>query len=85
MDSPIKPSVGRVVLVHGGSISEDNRVVPALIQRVWSNNTVNLAAMTDYGCKIFTSVQYSEEYSKTHMNWFWMPYQVQQAATQKEI
>lgn len=77
--SPIEPSVGRIVLVHGSVCSDKDRHVPAIVQRVWSTNCLNLIVMTDNGPSMYGSISYGEDHPEAGNSWFWMPYQKQQA------
>lgn len=79
MNSPIAPSVGRVVLY----VQTDSHVTSALITRVHSEDCINLMAMIDGdGAFPRTSVQYDE--GKSQGTWHWMPYQIQADAARKE-
>lgn len=74
MESPITPTVGRVVLFeedYGG-------VTCALVTKVWSQNCVNLMVMHDGSTPgPRTSVQYGAPGDTG--TWRWMDYQIQKA------
>lgn len=87
MTNSITPTVGRVVLFR----SQDPELtggapeVPALITRVWSDQTVNLQVMRDgHGATPIgvTSVMYAEDFeaSGQYAGWRWMAYQKAVAA-----
>lgn len=85
-DSPITPSVGRIVLVRGGSVSglDMNRDRPAIVTRVWGQNCINVSVFGDAEPDVkLTSVSYADLGPDEHTEyatWRWMPYQVAKAA-----
>lgn len=84
--SPIAPTVGRVVLVRCGEAGAKQfgitTEVPALVTRVWSNNCVNLQILRDNATPIAaTSVCFDDsDNGPYHLGWRWMPYQKAVAA-----
>jgi hypothetical protein len=85
-ESPITPSVGRIILVRGKAVlpGEPTREVPGIVTRVWGQNCLNVQLFADGAIGHLTSVSYDadEEASGLYMAWRWMPYQVNQAAKQ---
>ncbi len=74
MDSPIVPSIGRVVLY----VAEGGEVACGLITNVHSNNCINIMVMCDRDKpRPAVSVMYNE--NKIMGTWHWMEYQKQQA------
>lgn len=74
MDSPIEPSVGRVVLY----VESGDHITCALVTRVWNANCVNLMIMYDGGVpSARTSVSYNGD--KVSGTWHWMDYQLKVA------
>lgn len=68
-----KPSVGRIVLVSG---KESNGVTehPAIINRVWSDDKVNVMVFPDNGMPYpKTSVRQSTDGSAQAEAWRWPP------------
>lgn len=84
-ESPITPTVGRVVLVRGSATNcgEPDRDFPGLVTRVWSQNTINVHVYTEQpGGIVLTSVMFDDADVSVPQwaAWRWMPYQVAQAA-----
>jgi len=58
-----KPSIGRVVLVRLIKPSNGSYIHPAIINRVWSNECVNLCVLPDCGAPFnATSVRICAEF-----------------------
>lgn len=78
----IKPTIGRVVWVWQSEVQ--GQPYPALITKVWGDNTINVAGFNDGGTPFSQSsihlVQEEDQQSKPSCRAEWMPYQVNQAA-----
>lgn len=85
-ESPIIPTVGRVVLVRGVliSLTEPNREYPALITGVHDQDTIDLVAFMERGTMFAERVLYNGDGSETSIAWSWMDYQKKVAAEQAE-
>lgn len=83
-ESPITPSVGRIVLVRGAYVlpGDPSRELPGIVTRVWGQNCINVQVFGDSDAGHVTSVTYSEDPAEPmpYAGWRWMPYQVQKAA-----
>lgn len=85
LSSPITPTVGRVVLVRGAYVNDDEptREFPALVTRVWSDNCINVHIFNERdGGLVATSVTYNSD-PESHANyvaWRWMDYQLAAAS-----
>jgi hypothetical protein len=84
-ESPIIPSIGRIVLVRGADTQSGHpqREYPALVTSVWGPNCVTVHVFNEQpGGRILTSVLYEDDLSATEWPraWRWMDYQVAQAA-----
>lgn len=81
-NSPITPSVGRIVLVRGSGVivGEPMRDVPAIIERVFSDNCISAHVFNGApGGNYMTSLLFDTEddgVNVPHAVWRWMPYQV---------
>ena len=84
LESPITPSIGRIVLVRGEPVSiiDPQREYPAIITRVHSQNFVDLEIFGNDGPNRFSSAQFHANMDLAHdrIVWRWMDYQVQNAA-----
>lgn len=83
-NSPIAPSVGRIVLVRGNAVlvGEPTREVPGLVTRVWGDNCINVQVSNETDGGVFrSSVSYDDDTTATDVYcvWRWMDYQVAQA------
>lgn len=86
-ESPITPSVGRIVLVRGKLVlpGEPIREVPGIVTRVWGQNCINIQIFADGTTGHLTSVPFVDgENEAVEFAWRWMPYQVQTAAKAAE-
>lgn len=86
---PIKPTIGRVVIVKRGSPDAHPAGWPALVNRVWSDNCINVAGFNEWGTPFsFTSVRLlqDDEPAPAGDHWYaeWMPYQKAQAAKHEQ-
>lgn len=84
-ESPIEPTVGRIVLVRGGHVlaGEPKREIPGIVTRVWGRNCLNVVTFGgDNAHGEITSVTYDDNLDAEHpyAAWRWMPYQAQKAA-----
>ena len=81
----IKPSIGRVVLVHRG---QSNQPEPALIAYVHGDRMINVGGFDLNGAPFAaTSMQLlQDDDTPTNPNYYaeWMPYQKEQAAKCEE-
>ena len=79
----ISPTIGRVVIVKRGSSDAHPDGWPALVNRVWSDNCINVAGFNEWGTPFsFTSIrllQDDEPAPETGPWAEWMPYQKAQA------
>jgi len=77
----IKPTVGRVVLVHQSGRSDQPE--PALITYVWNDRLINVGGF-DHNGKPFANTSLrllqDEDEQKFGVHASWMPYQKDQAA-----
>lgn len=78
MESPIEPTVGRIVLVRDSAFDE---TLAAIVTKVWNRNCINVCAFTPHGSPIpLTSVTYDDsEAPASSRSFHWMPYQRQAA------
>lgn len=82
-ESPIEPTVGRIVYVRGEFILplDPDRELPAIISRVWTRNCVDLEIFGTIGVRIVTSIQFDSNLTDIQAGaaWRWMDHQVQMA------
>ena len=85
-ESPIMPTVGRVVLVRGIAISltEPKRQYPALVTGVCDQNTIDLVTFNEQGTLYINHATYDDSDGETAVAWSWMDYQKKVAAEQAE-
>lgn len=68
-----KPSIGRIV-IYRGSQSNGTNEHPAIINRVWNDDMVNLCIFPDCGqVGVQTSIKRIEPESTEPVGWFWPP------------
>lgn len=86
LESPITPTVGRIVLVRGAAVvgTDPAREVPAIVTRVWGQNCINVRVFRDDydgGDLGLTSLTFNDDVAdrSSHANWRWMPYQIAKA------
>ncbi len=80
----IKPTIGRVVLVHRGT----GQPCPALICQVWGDSCINVGGFDNGGapfslCSLHLKQDESEQPPLPYAEW--MPYQKGQAAKTEEV
>lgn len=89
LESPIVPSIGRIVLVRGSSVLKGDgfREVPAIVTRVWNQNLINVRVFADdQGDRFITSLEFNDNIeADTPQAWRWMDYQVQTAAKSQDV
>ena len=85
-ESPIMPTVGRVVLVRGIviSLTEPKRQYPALVTGVCDQNTIDLVTFNEQGTLYINHAPYDDSDGETAVAWSWMDYQKKVAAEQAE-
>lgn len=87
-ESPITPSIGRIVLVRGGDISLflTEAELPAIITQVHDQNTIDLWVAGECRNPFFKRVRFDPNMVGTPVVpvWRWMDYQVQAAAKSRE-
>ncbi len=76
----IKPTIGRVVLVHRG---QSDQAEPALVSYVWGDRMINVGGFTKDGLSFgATSIQLlQDDDAPNNPDYYaeWMPYQKAQA------
>ena len=84
LESPITPSIGRIVLVRGGLIDPVNRDAeyPAIITRVWGQNNLSVQVFGSNTSAHLEGVKFDSDSAASidYAAWRWMDYQVQNAA-----
>lgn len=70
----MKPSLGRIVLVHGTDLpGPDREEHPAIITKVWSDICVNVTVFQDYDIvKVKSSVMWDGDLKEVN-GWRWPP------------
>jgi hypothetical protein len=83
-ESPITPTVGRIVLVRGPGVlpGEPMRELPAIVTRVWGQNCINATVFNDSHVQQVSSIMFGSDLENVsgYANWRWMDYQVSVAA-----
>ena len=82
-ESPITPTVGRIVLVRGEDIdrADPYRELPAVVVQVWAKNCVSVEVLGLSEKMVLTLVSFdSDPAADVGRAWKWMEYQVQQDA-----
>lgn len=88
-ESPIMPTVGRIVLFTQEGTDNKGQPYPAVVTHVWGQNCVNLGVCDDGSYpfrspdKFPTSVMFNADGAPG--TWNWMPYQRGQAAKTDEL
>jgi hypothetical protein len=77
MDSPITPTIGRIVLYKG----KDGETRPAIVSHAWGQNTVNIHVFGKHSADTEAGVKTSAVHGEGEGQWSWMPYQKQTAGT----
>ena len=67
----MKPSIGRIVLIHGVDpvINNGDTTAPAIIVRVWSDECINVKALLDGP----EDKWYTSATPTSQVNWEWPP------------
>jgi hypothetical protein len=72
----MKPSIGRIV-IHRGILSNGTLLHPAIITRVWTDETVNLTVFPDFGPPSLqpsqTLIADPNDGDETGFGWYWPP------------
>jgi hypothetical protein len=89
LESPIAPSIGRIVLVRltgalAAGMGNGATEIPVIVTRVWSNNCINVTTFPDsLPARSISSVGYDQSEDAAScpegVVWRWMPYQLQTA------
>lgn len=83
LESPIIPTIGRIVLVRGEPVndSEPRREYPAIVTRAYDQNFIDLMIFAPVAKPFSYRVQYHSDTEIKHdrIVWRWMDYQVQNA------
>lgn len=82
-ESPITPTVGRIVLVRGTIVisSDPKREIPGVVTRVWGQNCINVRVLRDEvdggDITLYSLMFDGSDEAPTWTTWRWMPYQLQ--------